>query len=327
MSLNFQEALNHYQLGHIDQAVRVLEALAGENAAGEEAKHLLAVCYYRQGRFAQAEPLFAELTTRQPLKEDIWQYWGLALERLGRFEEASRAFKQVAKLRGSGPAPRGARSVESSDADAYRMAEGDAESDDEAASNREIRSFSDLILSQPGPQSKAIAQLMQETTIDRRAMLTAYLVDLFLVSLLYASFPVAVMLVMADQSFSPRGLSNEMDVALAMFAPLLAAAFVIAALQVKCQRFIIRDGYVRVRRGLIFKRAENLELYKVTDLSLRQSPFSFLTGSGEIVLTAGDSKAKIRGICRGRGLDDMYEKLRLLVNMLRTTSLTKGLFQ
>jgi uncharacterized membrane protein YdbT with pleckstrin-like domain len=102
----------------------------------------------------------------------------------------------------------------------------------------------------------------------------------------------------------------------------LAGAFAILALVIALRGWlrILATAYrlssqrLEIERGIIAKRIDNLELWRVRDVSFRQGVLDRILGVGAVLLTSSDAshpEVKIEGI---KGARDLYDKLRAAVD-------------
>jgi uncharacterized membrane protein YdbT with pleckstrin-like domain len=85
-------------------------------------------------------------------------------------------------------------------------------------------------------------------------------------------------------------------------------------------RYKISQRRVETERGIITKRVESLELWRVLDVRYSQSIFDRLTGNGRVVLEStdkSDPKLELHGIPEHR---KVFEQLREAVQAARHTS-------
>ena len=113
-----------------------------------------------------------------------------------------------------------------------------------------------------------------------------------------------------------RGMSVHDNMQTAGFAgvALLAAAglfsIVRALIRVMSMRYRIDDLRVEVEHGLMMKKIDNLELWRVKDIRFRQGLLQRMLNTGEIEIDSSDVSDRvlvIRGIRDARGV---YDKLR-----------------
>jgi membrane protein YdbS with pleckstrin-like domain len=58
-------------------------------------------------------------------------------------------------------------------------------------------------------------------------------------------------------------------------------------------RYVLTDQRLRESAGIIFKSTEELELYRVKDLSVEQPPLQALVGKGRVILRTSDRSSPV----------------------------------
>jgi hypothetical protein len=91
----FRRGLHHFRAGRLTEAVAELEPLLRAVPDHTEARHVLAICYFRLRRFADAEPLFRKVLERKNGSHDVWFYLGLTLEARHEWPEACRCYREA----------------------------------------------------------------------------------------------------------------------------------------------------------------------------------------------------------------------------------------
>jgi tetratricopeptide (TPR) repeat protein len=91
----FRSGLRLFRAGRLTEAVAQLEPLVRAAPGHIEARHVLAICYYRLRRFTDAEPLFREVLERKGGSHDVWFYLGLTLEQRQHWTEACRCYREA----------------------------------------------------------------------------------------------------------------------------------------------------------------------------------------------------------------------------------------
>jgi hypothetical protein len=85
-------ALSCFQIGHLERALLLYEALLLEFPQNAAAKVNLSVVLLKLGRASLARPLLEEVVAANPEHRRAWGYLGVALEQLGLIAEAEGAF-------------------------------------------------------------------------------------------------------------------------------------------------------------------------------------------------------------------------------------------
>jgi membrane protein YdbS with pleckstrin-like domain len=98
----------------------------------------------------------------------------------------------------------------------------------------------------------------------------------------------------------------------------------------RATRYELREGLLKVTRGLLGKRTEPYELFRVTSARVDRRPVQRLFGSGTLTLTIegrGGAAEEVRlvGLARGRDLLRLQDELRNLSQLLRQNPLIKGI--
>lgn len=73
--------------------------------------------------------------------------------------------------------------------------------------------------------------------------------------------------------------------------PLFYAAYL--ALRTTCHRYTLTDERLRERRGILSVTTEELELYRVKDITVKQPLLQRLIGRGSVVLTTSDRSTPV----------------------------------
>jgi uncharacterized membrane protein YdbT with pleckstrin-like domain len=82
------------------------------------------------------------------------------------------------------------------------------------------------------------------------------------------------------------------------------------------------DDSLEVESGLLARRIDNLQLFRVRDLGLRQSLFGRILGVGDVSITSTDRSSphlRLRGVADPR---EVYQTLRDLVARSQATRRT-----
>ena len=106
------------------------------------------------------------------------------------------------------------------------------------------------------------------------------------------------------------------------FAALLAAAAIVghlvAVVKVASIRYRITDTRIEIERGLLSKKIDNLELFRVKDLRFRQGLLQRMMGLGSIELDSSDvSDAGVETIEGLPGARALFDELRDAVDAAR----------
>jgi len=134
----------------------------------------------------------------------------------------------------------------------------------------------------------------------------------------YAQYVLAVLLAV--------GIAVIAFMVMALLVPLalvpIAAVFIWSRLARAATAYRLFDDRLEVESGLFDRKIENVQLFRVRDVGLRQGILGRLTGFGDVYLHSTDSSTPDMHI---RGIDDprdFYEQLRELVSTSRAASRT-----
>jgi tetratricopeptide (TPR) repeat protein len=83
-----RQAEDLFHSGHLDQALRNLDALAAEQPEPAGVEYLRGMVFYQQGKMAEATSAFAKAVTQDPKNFDAMQMQGVSLFRAGKSAEA-----------------------------------------------------------------------------------------------------------------------------------------------------------------------------------------------------------------------------------------------
>jgi Tetratricopeptide repeat len=84
----------YFRLGLYPRAIQIYEALEGQFPADVSIKINLALCYLKTGQPEPARRVLREIVQINPEHKRAWGYLGLALQKLGEFEQAQIAFEK-----------------------------------------------------------------------------------------------------------------------------------------------------------------------------------------------------------------------------------------
>lgn len=102
----------------------------------------------------------------------------------------------------------------------------------------------------------------------------------------------------------------------------LVIALVWAALRRTSVEYRVHPQSIEVESGIVSRRIDNLQLFRVRDLNLNQSLFGRMVGVGDVTVTSTDQSTPRLVL---QGIDDpraVYEKLRELVAASQATRRT-----
>lgn len=114
--------------------------------------------------------------------------------------------------------------------------------------------------------------------------------------------------------FTGMGLLTLLGLAVSMIGGALVAWGFLKVISVSYRVDTLR---VEVERGILQKRIDNLELWRVKDIQFRQSLVQRMLGVGNITLVTSDAtnpSVELRGVTMPR---DLYDQLRDAVDVVR----------
>lgn len=82
---------------------------------------------------------------------------------------------------------------------------------------------------------------------------------------------------------------------------------------VKCQRYELTSQRLKVHSGVLNKKTDELELYRVKDTKFDQPLFLRLFGLGNVIIVSSDSTTPISSIYGIEGAQQLREQVRNLV--------------
>ncbi len=84
-------------------------------------------------------------------------------------------------------------------------------------------------------------------------------------------------------------------------------------LVVKCQRYEVTSQRLKVHSGVLNRKMDELELYRVKDTKFDQPFFLRIFGLGNVILVSSDATTPVSAIHGIRDAEQLREKLRTLV--------------
>src|SRR6266496_4673852 len=88
-------------------------------------------------------------------------------------------------------------------------------------------------------------------------------------------------------------------------------------LELKCRVYEVTSERLKVSRGIFTRRSDELELYRVKDLTLIEPFFFRLFSLGSIIVTTHDASTPTVNIHAVRGVKELREELRRAVEACR----------
>jgi uncharacterized membrane protein YdbT with pleckstrin-like domain len=88
-------------------------------------------------------------------------------------------------------------------------------------------------------------------------------------------------------------------------------------LELKCRVYEVTTERIKVSRGIFSRRTDELELYRVKDLTLIEPFFFRLFGLGSVIMTTNDASTPTLTIHAVRRVKELREELRQAVEVCR----------
>ncbi len=88
-------------------------------------------------------------------------------------------------------------------------------------------------------------------------------------------------------------------------------------LELKCRVYDVTTERIKVSRGIFSRRTDEMELYRVKDLTLIEPFFFRLFGLGSIIITTNDASTPTLTIHAVRRVKELREELRQAVEVCR----------
>ena len=88
-------------------------------------------------------------------------------------------------------------------------------------------------------------------------------------------------------------------------------------LELKCRVYEVTTERIKVTRGIFTRRTDEMELYRVKDLTLIEPFFFRLFGLGSVIITTNDASTPTLTIHAVKRVKELREELRLAVEVCR----------
>ena len=88
-------------------------------------------------------------------------------------------------------------------------------------------------------------------------------------------------------------------------------------LELKCRVYEVTSERIRVSRGIFTRRTDELELYRVKDLTLIEPFFFRMFSLGSVIITTNDASTPMLTIHAVKGVKELREELRRAVEVCR----------
>ncbi len=177
----------------------------------------------------------------------------------------------------------------------------------------------EILRRNPSPTSQRAAAALADLRFDLRPTLTGSLGRLLLAAL---PLVLGVVLLYAVRQPSAARFAPPMGIMGLVLALVGVALLAFVVLSVRAGRIALAGGRLRLTTG-IRQQITNVELWRVRDVRLDRSPLNRVTGDGTVVLFinrgphAAPSELRVVGLARGRRLQDLFDRISELVNLLR----------
>jgi len=88
-------------------------------------------------------------------------------------------------------------------------------------------------------------------------------------------------------------------------------------LELKCRVFEVTSERIRMSQGIFTRRTDELELYRVNDISIVEPFILRAMGLGHIIMTTNDKSTPVVTISAIRGVKELREEIRKCVEVCR----------
>ncbi|MGN9809424.1 tetratricopeptide repeat protein [Micromonospora sp. BQ11] len=134
-----------------------------------------------------------------------------------------------------------------------------------------------------------------------------------------------------QQDFSRRPLAPSWLLVLCCFAVGASVVAVQAAI-ILTTRYTLAKGRIQTRRGIVIRHDHNLELYRVTNITIRRSLLQRITNDGTFVFAAFEAghpipSVKLVGFASLTEMRELHPRLLNLVFTLRGSNAVRGIIQ
>ncbi|RQR84844.1 MULTISPECIES: PH domain-containing protein [unclassified Burkholderia] len=167
-----------------------------------------------------------------------------------------------------------------------------------------------------------VADLIDSLQISVQPRLSAYIAGIL---------ALVLMPILTFVSVASSGMPEHVGWPIILNVLALSVIFLVyLILFVKSKRISFEGGRILIISGVILKRRRNIELYRVTDMEIKQTFWNRITGDGSLILSierGGKStqRVSLRGLVKYGELEEILLKLRNLVLLLRSGNWGKGI--
>jgi len=102
-----------------------------------------------------------------------------------------------------------------------------------------------------------------------------------------------------------------------LLLPVLLAIAIWKWLQIRCRVYELTSERLKMTQGVITRRTDDLELYRVVDVSLVEPFFFRWLGLGNVVITTNDRSTPVITIPAVRSVNELREEIRNSVEACR----------
>ncbi|MDJ0628329.1 MAG: tetratricopeptide repeat protein [Rhodobacter sp.] len=182
--------------------------------------------------------------------------------------------------------------------------------------------FIEMVESDRDPISAEIAKLLKSVALDRAPALPAF-PGRTLVLPTILGICMFVLLIMFPSTFGDVGIPRVGEPEAIWLAAAVASTLALLAIvRILTTRVSIRQGRVRIARGILFRNVSFVELARVTDVVVRRGPWGLITGYATLTLVIGAQAPRtidLGGLARGASLDALAENIRQTAIALRAS--------
>ena len=122
-------------------------------------------------------------------------------------------------------------------------------------------------------------------------------------------------------NYVEQGTVRRPFIVIGAFVPLLVGIAYTWLVRLNTRYRLFQDA-LEIESGIVSRRIENIQLFRIRDLGLAQSLMNRIAGVGDVVITSTDQSAphyRLRGVANPRAL---YEQLREFVAKSQATRRT-----
>jgi membrane protein YdbS with pleckstrin-like domain len=186
----------------------------------------------------------------------------------------------------------------------------------------------DFLLEDLFPTSGRIIGLIRQLRITRRPTYTSFLSAFLFPLLLVAAIGVAA-IVIRSGALGVRLRYDLAPIGILVLIFLLPAVFLVQLAVWNSVRYTLDKGRLQVERGILARSTTNIELSRVSDVTLHRSLVNRLTGDGslffEVLYPGKTERVTVTGLAKMPELEELRVNILNLIGLLRTHPTVKGL--